>query len=461
MKIADVNHYFSSYFQQIKEEKGCPEKLDLMRKASKKQFLETGMPDASQEAWRHFPWERLTANTYHICTQPDDYRPSETYFHCDNEELHSAMFTFLNGWYLHKNAPLTRFPNGLIAGSLRQACLDCPELVWPYLQSAIGKPNGLVHFNMALWQDGFFVYVPERLQLRDPIQLVNLVKSEATDNILIQMRNLVVLENGAALKLIHCDESMACEHSLINTVTEIFVGAHARFDYYKLENKDNQSSLINHLFVRQEADSEVNTHTSTFNGGLVYNTIAVDLAGPHARVNNNGLYLADGKQHVSNYVYIAHQAPDCVSNQLYKGILDDEAKSAFTGHVLVKPHAQHTEAHQINRNILLKDTARISAKPFLEIYADDVQCTHGATVGQLDEQAIFYLRSRGICEHNARLLLMHAYTREVTGKMDIPAIVERIEEWVEKRLAGENISCTHCMSDCCKTIQFHIEAPDF
>lgn len=459
MKIADVNHYFSSYFSRFHGESEESEKQLLMRETAKKEFLKDGMPDSSNEAWRNFPWEKLVSGNYQLCCQPRDYKPVEAYFHCENQGMHSSMFPFLNGWYLHDNAPLTRFPNGMVVGSLREACKVCPDLVWPYFQSAVSKPNGLVEFNAALWQDGIFVYLPKQLQLRDPIQLVNLVQSD--ENLLIQTRNLVVLEDGASLNLVHCDESLECENSMINSVTEIYVGKQARFDYYKLENKDNKASLINHLFIRQEEGSEVNTHTSTFNGGLVYNTIQVDLTGPHAHVNNNGLYLADGRQHVSNYVYIRHLASDCTSNQLYKGILDDEARTAFTGHVLVQPHAQRTEAHQINRSILLKDTARISAKPFLEIYADDVQCTHGATVGQLNEDEIFYLRSRGICEHNARLLLMHAYAREVIEKMDIPAIEERIESWVEKRLSGENITCTNCTANCCKTVDFHIELPDF
>ena len=459
MKIADVNHYFSSYFSKFQGEGEESEKQLAFRESAKKRFLEEGMPDASHEAWRHFPWERLVESEYRLCSHPDAYQPAEAYFHCDNEEMHSFMFTFLNGWYLHDNAPLTRFPNGLVVGSLRQALKVCPELVWPYFQTTLQNANGMVLFNAALWQDGFFVHVPKQLQLRDPIQLVNLVKSD--ENLLIQTHNLIVLEEGAALNLVHCDESLQCEHSLINTVTEIYVGKHSRCDYYKLENKDNRSTMTNHLFIRQEEWSQVNTHTSTFNGGLVYNTIQVDLSGEHAQVCNNGLYLADGEQHVSNYVHVRHQAPDCTSNQLYKGILDDSARTAFIGHVLVQPHAQRTEAHQINRNILLKDTARIYAKPFLEIYADDVQCTHGATVGQLDENAIFYLRSRGICEHNARLLLMHAYAREVIDKMEIPAIVERIGRWVEKRLAGENITCTNCTANCCKTVDFHIEMPEF
>ncbi|MBO4403417.1 MAG: Fe-S cluster assembly protein SufD [Bacteroidales bacterium] len=459
MKAADVNSYFSSYFNQESEKGDFLERQQMLRKAAKVRFLEQGMPDASCEAWRNFPWERILKNSYRICLNPQAYHPEEASFQCDNQEIHSTQFTFLNGWYLHDNAPLTRFPNGMIMGSLRAACRECPELVNPYFQSAVDDGDGWVHFNAALWQDGFFVYVPSRLQLRDPIQLVNWVKSD--ESLLIQMRNLIVVGEGASLKLVHCDESLKSEHSFVNSVTEICVGKQAHFDYYKLENKDNQAFLVNHLLIRQEAESEVNTHTSTFNGGVVSNSIRVLLEGERARVCNNGLYLADGKQYVSNDVFICHQAVGCVSNQLYKGILDDDAQSAFIGHVLVKPHAQATEAHQINRNILLKDTARITAKPFLEIYADDVQCTHGATVGQLDEQAVFYLRSRGICERNARLLLMHAYAKEVIDKMDIPAIADRTEGLVEKRLAGENITCTNCMAHCCSTPDFHIKAPDF
>lgn len=453
-----INNYFAEYFNRFEAVVSDAETDANLRRDARNAYMEAGMPDVSDEAWRSFSWDKLVGKDYGMQLKPAAYHPVEAYFQCTTQDINAEMFPFLNGWYLHHDAPLTCFPNGLIAGSLREAVKKYPEKVLPYFQQLSAESNGLVYFNNALWQDGFFVYVPDEVKVHHPLQLVNMVKSDA--DIMVQPHHLIVLGEGASLKLVHCDESLECRDTFINTVTEIRVGKHAHFDYYKLENKDNRSTMVNQLFIGQEEGSEVNTHTTIFNGGLVHNTIRVDLNGPHARVNNNGLYLADGTQDVSNYISVRHHCTDCVSNQLYKGILDDEARTGFIGHVLVEPYAQRTEAHQINRNILLKDSARISAKPFLEIYADDVQCTHGATVGQLDEDAVFYLRSRGICEQNARVLLLHAYAKEVIDKMDIPALRERTENLVSRRLTGESINCGNCMQ-CSRKFDFHIEAPDF
>ena len=458
MDIIDINNYFSRYFELFEAEVPKNGVLDGYRKSAKDAFMRDGMPDTSREEWRHFPWKQVTGKPYRLQFSPEPYRPMETFFQCSTQAINSEMFPFLNGWYLHCDAPLTRFPNGVMAGSLLEAARICPDLVKGHLQTFSKGANGLVHFNRAMFQDGFFVYVPDHVKVHNPVQLVNMVKSE--EDILVQPHHLIILGEGSSLKLVHCDESLECRDSFVNTVVEIHVGPHAAFDYYKLENKDNRSTMVNHLFIRQEEGSEVNTHTNVFNGGLVHNTIRTDLCGTHARVNNNGLYLADGSQHVTNVVSVCHHASDCTSNQMYKGILDGDAQSFFMGHVLVDPYAQRTEAHQINRNILLKGTARVSARPFLEIYADDVQCTHGATVGQLDEEAVFYLRSRGICEQNARLLLMHAFTKEVIDKMDIPAICERTENLVTKRLSGESINCGNCMQ-CGRKFDFQVSLPDF
>ncbi len=452
-----IDDYFSAYFDRFGASLPFSGEDIGIREAAKAAFLKEGMPDVSREAWRKFPWERIMHASYRMLPPSETYHPVDAYFQCNTQEINAEMFPFLNGWYQHSNAPLTRFPNGLVVGSLREAVRQYPDKTLPYLRQLPSFSNGMISFNAALWQDGFFVYVPDGVKVHHPIQLVNMVKAD--EDILIQPRHLVILGEGASLKLVHCDESLQCKEAFINTVTEIRVGASARFDYYKLENNDNRAAMVNHLLIRQEAHSEVNTHTTIFNGGLVHNTIRVDLDGPFAKVNNNGLYLTDGKQHVSNFVSVCHHSTDGTSNQLYKGILDDEAYASFIGHVLVEPHAQRTEAHQINRNILLKDSARISAKPFLEIYADDVQCTHGATVGQLDEEAVFYLRSRGICERNARVLLMHAYAKEVIGKMDIPALCERTENLVSKRLSGETIQCGDCMQ-CNKKIDFQVDFPE-
>jgi Fe-S cluster assembly protein SufD len=460
IQLEDINQYFSEFLTTYPLSNGSNSHFKQLRKDAAEQFRQQGLPKRSNEMWREMKWDFITKNKKYIMqTEPKAYQPVENYFQCSTEDINADMFTFLNGWYVHKNAPLTLFPDGIIVGSLREAIIQFPDLVSSYLAKNKEIENGLTHLNLALWQDGFFAYIPDNIHVKRPIQIVYIVNSD--ENIFIQPRNLICLGDNASVKIVHCDDSLECKETLINTVTEIYVGNASQCDYFKLENKDNQSSLINHLLIQQKALSKVNTNTTVFNGGMVHNTIAVSLTEPKATVNTNGLYLVDKNQDISNCLFIKHHAPDCNSNQLYKGILDDSAKAKFVGHIFVEKDAQKTEAHQTNRNILLTDQANVLSKPFLEIYADDVKCSHGSTVGQLDEEAMFYLRSRGICEQNARILLMHAFAKEVVDKISIEALSERTERLVRKRLTGEIISCNNCMQACDKkSISFEIEVPE-
>jgi len=262
------------------------------------------------------------------------------------------------------------------------------------------------------------------------------------------------------MTLVMCDDSTNHQASFNNSVTEIFLDENAGFEHYKLQNLNNNSTLLNSTYFHQEAGSRLNTFAITLNGGLIRNYANVKLNGSGADAKINGLYLVDKKQHVDNRVFVEHAVPDCTSNELFKGILDDEASAVFNGHVLVRRDAQRTNAYQQNRNILLTDKATANSRPFLEIYADDVKCSHGATVGQLDNEALFYLRSRGICMASARLLLMYAFAAEVIGKMSLEPLMNRVDEMVKQRLRGELHICQTCVLHCAnqeKEIHFDID----
>ena len=454
MQISEVNQYFSRFVDTVfrSEEENRRQEAAI--------FKEKGVPDKNNEMWRDFQWNKITGNNYAIQQQADDYRPVETFFCCAIHNIDSYMFTFLNGWYVHKNIPLTIFPNGVTIGSLRAAKEICSSLMQPYFSDMEKDTHtGLYHLNGALWQDGFFIYIPDNIHLDKPIQMANLVKTH--QDLFINTRNLVIVGKNASLKLIHCDDTLESKNTLINGITEIIIDKNADFDYFKMENKDNNSVLLNNVHIYQYEGSTVNTNTHTFNGGLVHNTITCSLLQPHSEINFNGLYMADKNQNVSNCLRVNHLASNTTSRQLYNGMMDDAASARFAGHIYVAPDAQKTEAYQLNRNILLTDEASIVTKPFLEIYADDVKCSHGATVGQLDENAIFYLRSRGICEKNARILLMHAFAKEIIDRINIYHLIDYTEELVRKRLTGENISCTQCALHCDnKPIDFEINMPD-
>ncbi len=234
----------------------------------------------------------------------------------------------------------------------------------------------------------------------------------------------------------------------MNVVTEFSLAEGAMLDHYKLQNKDDSAVMVNTSFFGLQRNARLSTNTITFNGGSIRNESVVNLDGEGAEADIMGLYLVDRKQHVDNQVLVRHNAPHCNSSELFKGILDDEATVAFNGHIVVQPGAQKTNAFQSNRNILLTDTARISTKPFLEIYADDVKCSHGATVGQLDENALFYLKQRGLCDRNARMLLMYAFAEEVVRRISVESLHQRTAEMVQRRLNGELSICDQCVLHC-------------
>jgi len=461
-KIPEINTYFNQLIEKYIPSVLAADNSSLKDSRLNEQILfqQKGVPAGNDEMWRGFQWDKIMQNNYFIQQQSEDYRPVETFFNCAIHNIDSYMFTFLNGWYVHNDAPLTVFPNGVTIGSLRSAKEQAEKLIYSY-QKDMDKMDytGLRNINGSLWQDGFFIYIPDNVHFDKPIQVANVVKTQ--QDLFINTRNLVIVGKNASLKLIHCDDTLESKNTLINGVTDIIVDKDACFDYFKMENKDNNAVLLNSIHIHQYEKSIVNTNTNTFNGGLVHNTISCSLLEPHASINFHGLYMADKNQRVTNCLRVNHFADHCTSQQLYNGMLDDNASAHFVGHIYVAPNAQKTEAYQLNRNILLTDDASINTKPFLEIYADDVKCSHGATVGQLDDNAIFYLRSRGICEKNARTLLMHAFAKEILDKISIPTLSDYTQELVQRRLTGETITCTQCALQCeNKAVNFKIDFPE-
>ncbi|MDD4645603.1 MAG: Fe-S cluster assembly protein SufD, partial [Bacteroidales bacterium] len=240
-------------------------------------------------------------------------------------------------------------------------------------------------------------------------------------------------------------------HFLTNSVTEIHVGANAHLDYVKLQNENNTSNQISTSCLVQERSSEVVYNTITLHGGMIRNNVYAKLNGEGASNQTLGLFLADKTQHIDSYTFVDHAVANCSSWQNFKGILDDQATGGFMGRILVRPQAQKTLAYQANNNILLTDEAKMSTKPQLEIYADDVKCSHGASVGQLDTNAIFYMQSRGISVREARLLLMYAFGHEILGKIKVDPLRERLSDLVDKRLRGELTRCNSCPLHCQET----------
>jgi len=291
------------------------------------------------------------------------------------------------------------------------------------------------------------IHVAENVTVNKPIQIVSAIQTVEPLNFTQNFK--IIIEKNASLTLLHCDDSLQKEQTNLLNNVEITLAENAVMNYYKMENKDAGSVLTNQIQVHQKAGSHFYSNVITFNAGKVNNFLHVNLNEPFADAQLNGLYLVDKKQQICNEVKVFHHSPDCTSRQLYKGIADDEAHAVFNGHIVVQKDAQRTAAFQINKNIALTDDTHIQTQPFLEIYADDVKCSHGATVGQLDENALFYLRSRGICQKNARMLLMFAFANEVAQTVKIEALRERLSHMIQQRLKGELHICSQCALAVC------------
>ncbi|HQI12793.1 MAG TPA: Fe-S cluster assembly protein SufD [Bacteroidales bacterium] len=428
--------------------KGSPEIFNRYRTDAFSQFLRLGIPDRKNEAYRYTNLEKSFSHKYekYFSPKPDDFREAER-FHCEVEDLDVWNMVLLNGFFPRGEEGLAMLPGGIWVGSMRAAAKQFPSLVEKhYNKYAKNEKDGLVSLNTALATDGLFIYAPRNTVNSKPIQIVNLLQSE--QDFFSQDRNLLIADDGARMSLLVCDHAISPQHYLTNTVTEIFVGRDASFEIIRVQNQHNYSGKITHTFIHQERDSYATSNNITLHGGLVRNATWHKLNGENAETHSYGLFLADRQQHIANFVKVDHVAPNCNSTQLFKGILDENATGAFNGRIMVHKDAQNTNAYQSNNNIILSDTARMDTKPQLEIYADDVKCSHGATVGQLDENALFYLRSRGIDAREAKLMLMFGFAHDVVKNIPIEALRDRIDHLVVQRLRGELSYCASCAIQC-------------
>ncbi len=424
------------------------DRIKAMRADAFRFFEEHGFPDTKQEKWRNTD---LRGPLEHDFTIPFSDEPpqvnSENLFKCEVPGFDTLSVTVLNGWYTASDGLITKYANGMIVGSLRAAFNQYPELIEKHFgRYADMKANGLTALNTALAMDGVFIYVPDKVTAEKPLQMVSVINLQKDS--MIQLRNLVIMGKNSSLTLVQCDDSIDDHRSFINTISEFYLDENAHLDHYKLQNKNDRSTLMNYSWFHLEKFANLSTNGISLNGGFIRNESYATLSGSGANADVLGLYLMDRNQHIDNQVFVDHAVADCTSNEMFKGILDDHASGVFNGHILVRRDAQRTNAYQNNKNILISDKAVIDTKPFLEIYADDVKCSHGATVGQLDDNAMFYLRSRGITYENARMLLMYAFAAEVVNKISIESLRSRIDDLVKKRLRGELSICDQCVLHC-------------
>ncbi len=423
------------------------EMLNACRPKALDDFLRLGVPTVKNEAYKYTRIENYLKGEYDSEFAQDPFKVNlRDIFKCDIPELDTHVVLVLNGFYYHDNKP-AGLPEGIIICGLNEASVRFPDVFSThYGRYADTSTDGLIALNTLFAHDGVFVYIPDGVEMDRPLQVINL--SFSFRNLRITRRNLIVAGESSAGSIIFCDHTL-CAHSYItNSLTEVVAGKRSRLDLSRMQNENGMSSQITHTFIHQEEGSSVTYNTVSLHGGLIRNNFFTRLNGTGCESNLYGLFLGDDNQHIANYTLIHHAMPGCTSNQLFKGILDDQATGSFNGKIYVGKNAQKTLAYQKNNNILLSPAARMNTKPHLEIYADDVKCSHGATVGRLDSEAMFYLRSRGIPEKEARQLLMYAFADEIIGKIQISLLRERIIDLVDKRLRGDLTRCNNCDVQC-------------
>ena len=443
------DRYLRIYDENIKRisENSAPF-INSFREDAIANFIKTGIPTRKNEAYRYTNMDAWFNHDYKNYFIPDesDFTKAEE-FSCDVTDLDVYGLILFNGFYPTNNGKIRELPGSIQIGSLNEAAKVFGSTIEKHYGKYLnGNNDGLVHLNMAMAADGVFIYVPAGTTLKRPVQVVNLVQSDK--DMFNQHRNLIIVEDNADFTLIICDHTLSPNKFLTNAVTEVFVGENAHFDIMRVQNEHNNACKISHTFIHQEKNSRVSSNNITLHGGLVRNNTYHYLGGEGAESNSYGLFLADKWQHVDNYVNVDHVFPNCKSNQLFKGVLDEMATGAFNGRIYVHKDAQGTVAYQKNNNILLTDDAKMDTKPQLEIYADDVKCSHGATVGRLNDDALFYMQSRGISKREALLMLMFGFAHEVIRNIKVEALQERMDSLVMQRLKGELSRCAICMVKC-------------
>lgn len=441
----------------------APESMNAVRDEAFEDFCRQGFPSKKVERYKYTDIQKLFAPDYGVNLSrlqiPVD--PYEA-FRCDVPNLSTSLYFVVNDMFYKGGEELSNkelrnkelrsnfhpsLPEGVIVGSLR----DYPELISKYYaRLAKTSEDAVTALNTMLAQDGMLVYVPKNVKVDRAIQVINILKATPSNaqrqvpDLMVNRRVLIILEEGAEIKMLFCDHAADDRHFLTTQVIEAYVGNNASLDLYCLEETHHKNVRVSNVYIDQGRDSRVNHNVITLHNGTTRNKLDLTFSGEGAECQCFGCVIADKQQHVDNNTLITHKVPHCTSNELYKYVLDDKAVGAFAGRVLVEHGAQKTASQMTNQNLTATKEARMYTQPMLEIYADDVKCAHGSTVGQLNDAALFYMRQRGISLQEAKLLLQNAFINEVIDHMQLEPLRDRLHYLVEKRFRGELNKCDGC-----------------
>lgn len=407
-------------------------------------FERMGFPSRKVERYKYTDVEKAFSPDYGLNLSRIDIpvNPHEV-FKCDVPNLSTQLFFMENDAFYKGGQGGGMSEDGVIIASLKDASEQYPDLVGKYYSKlADMKADAITALNTAFAQDGLFIYVPRNVQLKRPVQVVNILRSGV--DMMVNRRVLIVLEEGADATFLFCDHAMDNVRFLTTQVIEVFAADNSHVDIYELEETHTKCSRFSNLYVKTGGYCTVSHNNITLFNGLTRNTTDVLLDGEYSELTLNGCVVADKKQHVDNNTLIEHCKPNCTSNELYKYVVDESAVGAFAGRILVRNDAQHTVSQETNANLCVTKEARMYTQPMLEIYADDVKCAHGSTVGLLDESALFYMQQRGISADEARMLLKFAFIGQVIEQVKLEPLRDRLHRLVEKRFRGELNKCIGC-----------------
>lgn len=418
--------------------------MNAVRDTAFEDFKRLGIPSKKIERYKYTDMQKLFEPDYGLNLNRLDI-PVNPYnaFRCDVPNLSTSLYFVVNDAFYTQNTPKAQLPEGVVIGSLKAEAERNPQLIEKYYAKlAKTSEDGITALNTMLAQDGLLVYVPKNVRVERAVQVINILRSDV--DLMVNRRVLIIVEEGAEIKLLFCDHAADDRHFLATQVIEAYIEENASLDLYCMEETHEKNVRVSNLYIDQKANSRVNHNIITLHNGVTRNRTDLSLSGEGAECVLNGCAIADKSQVVDNNTLIDHKEPHCDSKELYKYVLDGKATGAFAGRVLVRHGAQKTTSEERNQNICATREARMYTQPMLEIYADDVKCSHGSTVGQLNDAAMFYMRQRGISEKEAKLLLEFAFINEVIDTMKLAPLRDRLHHLVEKRFRGELSKCEGC-----------------
>jgi Fe-S cluster assembly protein SufD len=408
-----------------------------VRVEAMKNFEMKGFPSKKEEAWKYTSLSALQKTDFSIFPKQVktlEYKDVKDYF---IHEIDTYKLVFIDGVY---SSNLSETTHDGVDICLMSSALNKPmykQIIDVYFNKIASQDESLTTLNTAFCKEGAYIYIPRNKMPKKPIEILHFATGNEA-SIMLQPRNLVIVEENAEVQIMERHQSLTANEVLTNSVTEIFAAKNAIVDYYKIQNDAAEASLIDNTYINQKDKSVVNVHTFSFGGKLTRNNLNFYQNGEHIDSTMKGVTILGEKQHVDHHTLVHHIEPNCESHQDYKGIYDENSTGVFNGKIIVERLAQKTNAFQQNNNILISDKATINTKPQLEIFADDVKCSHGCTIGQLDEEALFYLQSRGIPKKEANALLMYAFANNVLASVRIPELKARINKLIAHKL-GVNL----------------------